>query len=93
MKRSFVLTFLTLLGFLLVPLSDASACAVCFGEKGNHVTDAISWSILFMLGLLVLVLGGIIAFFASIIIRSANHPLPDEELLAVIQPNPSQLPS
>lgn len=78
---------------LFFPFSQASACAVCFGEKGNHVTDAISWSILFMLGLLVLVLGGIIAFFATIVIRSSRDPLPGEELLDVIQPASPQLPS
>jgi uncharacterized protein involved in response to NO len=76
---------------LFVGASNASACAVCFGAKGDPVTEAISQSILFMLGLLVVVLGGIVAFFARIIIRSSRMAVPDEEVLAIVQPKANHL--
>lgn len=71
--------------------SRGLACAVCFGSKDDPTVQAISQSILFMLGLVGLVLFGIIAFFARVIIRSARAPLPDEEVLAIVQPKPDSL--
>jgi Na+-driven multidrug efflux pump len=74
-------------------ITDASACTVCFGAKDDPVTGAIAQSILFLLGMIGLVLLGIVAFFARIMIRSARMPLPDEEVLAIVQPKSTALPS
>lgn len=91
MKRAFFPVFLVTLMLGAVP--SASACSVCFGAKDDPVVQAISQSILFMLGLVGLVLLAIVVFFARIIIRSARTPLPDEEVLAIVQPKSTALPS
>lgn len=86
--------FLSLFVLLFVcAVADASACTVCFGAKDDPVTGAIAQSILFLLGMIGLVLLGIVAFFARIMIRSARMPLPDEEVLAIVQPKSTALPS
>jgi|GEM_PF-1420668 len=88
------LFFLFLLVFLFLGwTTDASACTVCFGAKDDPVTGAIAQSILFLLGVIGIVLLGIVAFFARIIIRSARMPLADEEVLAIVQPKSTALPS
>lgn len=69
---------LSLPAVLLVSVASAPACAVCFGDKSSDTVQAISQSILFMLGLLVIVLGGILAFFIRMLVRSSREPLPPE---------------
>jgi hypothetical protein len=88
--------FLITLLFLVAGITtDASACPVCFGAADDPVTGAIAQSILFLLGVIGMVLVGIVAFFARIMISSARQPQPlsDEEVLAIVQPKPNALPS
>lgn len=47
----------------------AEACAVCFGAKGQPVTEAAGDAILFLLGLVGCVLAAIIAFIVCLVLR------------------------
>ena len=53
---------------LLAP-RDAGACAVCFGAKGQPVTEAAGGAILFLLGLVACVLLSFAAFMVYLVVR------------------------
>lgn len=46
------------------------ACAVCFGAKGQPVTEAASGAILFLLGLVACVLFAFAAFMVYLVVRA-----------------------
>jgi hypothetical protein len=59
--------------------SRALACAVCFGDKGDKMSGVASWSILFLLGVLLIVLGSIGYFIYTLARRSrelGESPVP-----------------
>jgi hypothetical protein len=56
------------LAAILAP--EARACAVCFGAQDSTETRAITWAILFMLGVLACVLAGFAAFMIHLARRA-----------------------
>lgn len=48
---------------VLVLPQTASACAVCFGNSDSPWAKALSFGVIALLGVVLLVLGGIVAFF------------------------------
>ncbi len=61
------------------------ACSVCFGAKGDKMTEVASWSILFLLGVLLIVLSGVGCFIYTLARRS-NRVLP-----TALSPNSTML--
>lgn len=66
-------------GGLLVASPSVQACAVCWGEGGSKITDAMGLAILFLLGLVGLVLAGIVATFMVLARRARHFPVPADE--------------
>jgi len=64
-----VLIRIFLAAALILPHS-ASACAVCFGNSDSPWGKALNWGILALLGVVLVVLGGIVAFFIHVAKRS-----------------------
>lgn len=60
-----------LLGCLFHPAS-AWACAACYGQSDSPLAAGMNWGILSLLGMIVMVLGGIAAFFIFLAKRSAS---------------------
>ncbi len=58
---------------IILPHS-ASACAVCFGDPDSPWGKALNWGILALLGVVMVVLGGIVAFFIHMAKRSRVLP-------------------
>ncbi len=79
LKKQFLLC-LSGLAFLMVSMSNASACAVCFGKAGTPITEAANGAIIFMLILLFAVLFSFIGFMVYLV-RKARQPLPEHQLL------------
>lgn len=75
------LTIVILLLFIASP-HTASACAVCFGDPDSPLAKGLSWGVLSLLAVVLLVLGGIAAFFAHIAKRARMSQItaPQEEL-------------
>ena len=71
-----------LLAAALILPHTASACAVCFGNSDSPWAKALSWGILALLGVVLTVLGGIVAFFVHMAKRARMSQLsvPQEEL-------------
>ncbi len=69
-----------LLAFFLQP-STARACAACYGQSDSPMAQGMNWGIFSLLGIIILVLGGIAAFFVHLARRQEVHtdsaPLPD----------------
>ena len=76
-----VLIRLLLAAALLLP-HTASACAVCFGNSDSPWAKALSWGVLALLGVVLTVLGGIVAFFIHMAKRARMSQMivPQEEL-------------
>ncbi len=51
--------------------SPLLACAACFGQSDSAMAQGMNWGILSLLGIIVLVLGGVAAFFVYLAKRSA----------------------
>ena len=51
-------------------IDNLLACATCFGNPGDDQVEAISLAILFMVGVLIIVLGGIVGFMIVLKRRS-----------------------
>jgi len=51
----------------------AQACSVCFGAKGDPVTEAAGISIMFLFVFVMVILSGIIGFFWTIFKRTSDH--------------------
>ena len=57
-------TWLAILFFAFVLVTDsAEACSVCFGATESDLKDGINYSILFMLGITYVTVGGFAGFF------------------------------
>jgi hypothetical protein len=52
---------------------SATACTVCFGASDDAATKAISWAIIFLLGIVGGILGGLIAFMVYLGRRSSAY--------------------
>ena len=51
--------------------SPLLACAACYGQSDAPMAQGMNWGILFLLGVVGLVLGGVTAFFIYLARRSA----------------------
>jgi heme/copper-type cytochrome/quinol oxidase subunit 2 len=72
------LKFLLPLLALVVP-AKSFACAACYGNVSAPMTDGMNWGIFTLLGVIVPVLGGFLAFFIYLIRKSealANTAVP-----------------
>jgi heme/copper-type cytochrome/quinol oxidase subunit 2 len=63
------LTFLLPLLALSAPMKSL-ACAACYGQATGDMADGMNWGIFTLLGVVVPVLGGFLAFFIFLIRRS-----------------------
>lgn len=59
--------------FALLPAA-AQACPVCFGAADSSDSQALGIAIVFLLGVLAVVLGGLVAFFICLARRSQGPP-------------------
>ncbi len=59
------------LGACLLLPTHADACAVCFGSKGDRMTEVASWAILSLLAVLLFVLS-IIGYFIYTLVRRSR---------------------
>ncbi len=57
-------------GALLLP-RPLEACATCFGRSDSALAQGLNMGILFLLGVLLVVLGGLVAFFVYLARRAA----------------------
>jgi hypothetical protein len=55
---------------LLAP-GTAQACAACYGQSDSPLAAGMNWAIMSLLGIIVLVLGGVAAFFIFLARRTA----------------------
>ena len=71
-----------LLVTLIILPHTASACAVCFGNSDSPWRQALDWGVLVLLAVVLLVLGGVVAFFAHMAKRArmSQTTSPREEL-------------
>jgi len=54
----------------LAPVGNLQACAVCFGKSDSAMAQGMNSGILFLLGVVAMVLGGLITLFAMFIWRA-----------------------
>ena len=72
MRRAVKVIFLlSLLSVLLAWPNALYACSVCYGESNSPMAIGLSWGIAALLGVVLMVLGGIAAFFFYLARRSA----------------------
>ena len=68
---------LPLLWAIFILPNSASACAVCFGAPDSQIAKGVSWSVIALLGIVMIVLTGVTAFFVYIAKRAREAgPLP-----------------
>lgn len=78
---------LLVLAALLAGVTDASACAACFGKSDSKLAEGMNAGILTLLFVVGSVLFAIASFFVFIIRRAATHPLPiPGESLSSLEP-------
>jgi hypothetical protein len=77
------MTFLirVLLAAVLILPHTASACAVCFGNSDSTWNKAVNLGIIVLLGVVLIVLGGIVAFFVHMAKRARMPQLTTQEKL------------
>ena len=67
--------------FFILP-NSGSACAVCFGAPDSPIAKAVSWSVIALLGIVMIVLTGVAAFFIYLAKRAREvGTLPAPETL------------
>ena len=67
--------------FFILP-NSASACAVCFGAPDSPIAKAVSWSVIALLGIVLIVLTGVMAFFVYLAKRAREvESIPAPETL------------
>jgi hypothetical protein len=80
---------LGLVAVMLAPVRPALACAVCFGAPESPLTRGLGWGILCLLGVVLLVLAGVGAFFLHVARRSSGvRPTADFPELTDNAPDP-----
>lgn len=57
---------------------SALACAACYGQSDSPLAAGMNWGIFTLLGTIVLVLGGVAAFFIYLARKSARMPIAAE---------------
>jgi heme/copper-type cytochrome/quinol oxidase subunit 2 len=55
---------------------SAWACAACYGQSDSPMAKGMNWGIFSLLGFIVVVLGGVAAFFIYLARRAAAAPIP-----------------
>ena len=78
--RRICLAKILLLLALIAP-HTASACAVCFGNSDSTWNKAVNMGIIVLLGVVLLVLGGIVAFFVHMAKRARMPQITTQENL------------
>lgn len=77
------LVFKLLIAILALGLPAKSlACAACYGQANGPMADGMTWGIFTLLGVVVPVLGGFLAFFIYLIRKSeamANTVVPQTD--------------
>jgi hypothetical protein len=68
-----VITAIAVLLLIVVAPSDAQACAICYGEPDSPAAQGLTWAILALGGLVLVVLGGVVAFF----VQASRNPMPE----------------
>ena len=58
------------------------ACAACYGQSDSPMAQGMNWGILSLLGVVVLVLGGVAAFFVYLARKSAAISAAPEPVLS-----------
>ena len=78
MNQSRHLTPTAILAVLTLALHapSARACAACYGQSDSPLAAGMNWGIMTLLGMIVLVLGGVAAFFVFLARRSAALAAP-----------------
>jgi heme/copper-type cytochrome/quinol oxidase subunit 2 len=69
---------LLLVATLILP-HTASACAVCFGDPDSPWAKALNWGVLALLAVVLMVLGGIVAFFVFMAKRARLSQIPSAQ--------------
>lgn len=69
--RLFKLLSLVLLFLCDVGAVSARACAACYGQSDSPLAEGMNWGIFSLLGMIVLVLGGVGAFFVFLARKAA----------------------
>jgi hypothetical protein len=69
MRRCF-LALLVMVSLAVMTL-PASACSVCYGNPEAPLTKAAGWGVVVLMGVVLVVLGGIVGFFAYLAKRSS----------------------
>ncbi len=69
------------LSFVLLGVSEAQACTVCFNGADKVMADSLNGAIFMMVGALFVVMGGIGCFVFQLVQRARN-PIPDHLILA-----------
>ncbi len=59
---------------------DVSACSACFGETGSPMAKGLSMGVLFLIGVVLVVLGGVVTFFIYLARRARAAAREPEEL-------------
>jgi len=61
--------------FISLAPGSAWACAACYGQSDSPMAKGMNWGIFSLLGFIVLVLGGVAAFFIYLARRAAAAPI------------------
>jgi hypothetical protein len=76
-RKSLSLLLPTVILILCFVPSSTSACSVCFGAPDSQVAKGASWSVVALLGIVMIVLTGIASFFVFLARRAREAgPLP-----------------
>lgn len=75
-RATFQRLFAVCLTALVAAPPPLLACSVCQGEAGAPMSDALRWSVLLLLGVVLAVLAGIASFFIYLVKRSATASTP-----------------
>ncbi len=68
---------------LVLSQPSAWACAACYGQSDSPMAAGMNWGIMSLLGIIMVVLGGVAAFFVQVARRTASlarAPKPESEL-------------
>lgn len=68
-RKLFLVLQSLIVGLCFAPV-PASACSVCFGDPESQIAKGASWSVIALLGIVMIVLTGFAAFFVFIARRA-----------------------
>ena len=73
--------------FVTISWQPLLACAACFGQSDSALAQGMNWGILSLLGMIVLVLGGVAAFFIYLARKTAMLAARAPETEKTLEPN------